>query len=82
MNELDNVSHQAFIEQIQNWELTLSREMKKLRQLRKITTNKLQANTIDITLINIQSEMIQYKKIRENVPLILLQKVSTNHSVI
>ena len=67
MNELDNVSHQAFIEQIQNWELTLSREMKKLRQLRKITTNKLQANTIDITLINIQSEMIQYKKIRENV---------------
>jgi len=67
MNDIGNVSQQAFLEELHNWELTLAREAKKLKQLRKVVTNKLQINTIDITLINIESELIQYKKIREKV---------------
>lgn len=49
---MDNqVSQQAFQEEISNWQLTLLRESKKLKQLRKLSKNKFQLNSIDITLI-------------------------------
>ena len=67
MTETGSVSHQAFMEQIQNWEMTLTREVKKLKQLKKIVSSKLQINTIDIALLNIQAELMQYRKIRDKV---------------
>ena len=41
--------------------------MKKLKQLRQVSTNKFQLNSIDITPIGIESEIIQYKKCKERV---------------
>lgn len=65
--DANQVSLQAFQEEISNWQLTLLRESKKLKQLRIISKNKFQLNSIDITLIEIESELIQYKKIRDKV---------------
>ena len=69
MKETEEVSQQAFLEELQSWAGTLGREAKKLKHLRKAVGSKLQINTIDIALINIESELIQYKKIRERVSL-------------
>jgi len=65
MSDLNTISQDAFFEEIANWELTLARECKKLKQLRKTTLNKLQANSIDISIIEIESELIRYKKIKD-----------------
>jgi urease alpha subunit len=65
--DANQVSLQAFQEEVSNWQLTLQRETKKLKQLRNISKNKFQLNSIDITLIEIEYELIQYKKIRDKV---------------
>jgi hypothetical protein len=67
MSDPTPVSLQAFQEEISTWQLTLTREAKKLKQLRSVSKNRLQMNSIDITIVEIESELIQYKKIREKV---------------
>lgn len=69
MADFNTVSHQAFLEEIENWELNLTREAKKLKQLRKATSNKLQINSIDIALLSIESELMQYRKAKDRVNL-------------
>ena len=51
MTDIHLVSQQAFNEEIGNWEITLQRQMKKLKLLKKTTNNKLQINTIEIAII-------------------------------
>jgi hypothetical protein len=63
------VSIQAFLDEVATWELTLQRESKKLKQLKKISKNIFQINSIDITTVEIESELIQYKKIKDKVVL-------------
>jgi hypothetical protein len=63
------VSIQAFLEELATWELTLQRESKKLKQLKKISKNIFQINSIEITTVEIESELIQYKKIKDKVAL-------------
>lgn len=53
MVESAQVSLQAFMEELSNWELALRRESKKLKQLRTVSRNRFQVNSIDITLIEI-----------------------------
>ena len=74
MTDFNTVSHQAFLEEIENWELSLTREAKKLKQLRKATSNKLQINSIDIALLSIESELMQYRKAKDRVNLISHRK--------
>ncbi len=74
MTDINNVSLQAFQEEIENWELTLSRENKKLKQLRKVSNSKLQINTIDITLLNIETELIHYRQVKDQVRMIIGRK--------
>lgn len=74
MTDINNVSLQAFQEEIENWELTLSRENKKLKQLRKVSNSKLQINTIDITLLNIETELIHYRQVKDQVRMIKIRK--------
>ena len=74
MTDINNVSLQAFQEEIENWELTLSRENKKLKQLRKVSNSKLQINTIDITLLNIETELIHYRQVKDQVRMIIIRK--------
>jgi len=63
------VSIQAFLDEVATWELTLQRESKRLKQLKKISKNIFQINSIDITTVEIESELIQYKKIKDKVVL-------------
>lgn len=49
------VSIQAFLDELATWELTLQRESKKLKQLKKISKNIFQINSIDITTVEIES---------------------------
>lgn len=74
MTDLNTVSQQAFLEEIENWELALNREAKKLKQLRKVSNNKLQINTIDIALLGIESELMQYRKAKDQVNPLLSRK--------
>ena len=74
MTDINNVSLQAFQEEIENWELTLSRENKKLKQLRKVSNSKLQINTIDIALLNIETELIHYRQVKDQVRMIKIRK--------
>jgi hypothetical protein len=67
MTNFDSVSYQAFLEEIENWELSLTREVKKLKQLRKVSSSKLQINSIDIALLAIESELMQYRKAKAKV---------------
>ena len=71
------VSIQAFLDEVATWELTLQRESKKLKQLKKISKNIFQINSIDITTVEIESELIQYKKIKDKVVLSSPRSIKT-----
>ena len=60
----------------------MTREAKKLKQLKKASHSKLQINTIDITLLSIESELIQYRKTKEKVLIRLSQKFTDNMTVV
>ena len=75
--EMVQVSIQAFLDEVATWELTLQRESKKLKQLKKISKNIFQINSIDITTVEIESELIQYKKIKDKVVLSSPRSIKT-----
>lgn len=63
--ERARVSLEAFQEEVNNWDLTLSREQKKMKTLRTHIRSKIHVNELDIIVTQIEAEMIRYRKLMD-----------------